>query len=525
MQKTSNPWLLLGVVMVGNFLGPLNSSIATVALPNLVASFGSDLETMSWVITGYMLGYAVSMPTAGWLADTFGRKRMYLCGLIVFSAASILAAFAWSPVALIAFRMLQAVGGGFLSATSMAIIMQAFPVHMLGRALGVWGLGMILAPALGPYVGGYLIDLVDWRLIFLMGLPFGIAGLVLGYLLLPDDTVRQPRPFDGFGFACLTLSLLLFLYALSQGNTDGWDTPVILGCFAGAAALFAVFIPWEMRNRSPLMELRLFGDWNFSAAVALRAILASGYYMGIVLIPVFVQDQLGYTALQSGAVLLPAGLAMAFAMPIAGFLSDRLGPRAFVTGGLILATAASFAFRTLSAQWSFSLLAWTALWRSLGLGLLFTPLTSAALWNVPRSLGGRASGIINTVWQVGGSIGIAAATAYTTIRTKARFTDLAAHVTPYQPIVQQRLAELSQWAFDHGLAAGAGLALLQRELLNAATVLSYEDTFVVSAVMLACAIPIALTLRRRASRIIPMASDVPARGGPPVSETQPARAG
>jgi EmrB/QacA subfamily drug resistance transporter len=497
-----NPWILLGVVMVGNFLGPLNSSIATVALPNLMASLGADLSTISWVITGYMLGYAVSMPTAGWLADTFGRKRMYMTGLVIFTVASVFASLAWDPGSLIAFRILQAVGGGFLSATSMAVIVQYFPTHSLGRALGVWGLGMVLAPALGPYVGGYLIDLVDWRLIFLMGVPFGVVGLILSYALLPDDTERIHRPFDFVGFACLTASLLLFLYALSQGNTEGWDSPVIVGCIAGAAILFAVFIPWEMHSAHPLMELRLFQTWNFSIAVALRALLGAGYYMGIVLVPVFVQNLLGYTPLQSGAVLVPAGLAMALAMPIAGTLSDRLGARAFVVAGLSIATIASFYFRTLDTDWSFSLLASVMLWRSLGLGMLFTPLTSAALWNVPRNLGGGASGIINTVWQVGGSIGIAASTAYATIRFKARYTDLASHVTAYQPAVQQYLAQTSQWASMHGLSSNAALAMLQSRLEAAATVLSYQDAFVVSAIMLACAIPLAFALRRRPTGIV-----------------------
>jgi predicted MFS family arabinose efflux permease len=176
-----------------------------------------------------------------------------------------------------------------------------------------------------------------------------------------------------------------------KGNTEGWDSPLIIGCFAVAALLFAFFIPWEMRAANPLMELRLFGTWNFSIAVALRALLGAGYYMGIVLIPVFVQNQLGYTPLQSGAVLVPAGLAMAFALPIAVSVCDRVGAGAFVVGGFVIATFASFAFRDLNTDWSFSLLAGVMLWRSLGLGLLFTPLTSAALWNVPRNVGGGAS--------------------------------------------------------------------------------------------------------------------------------------
>ncbi|MHB8146823.1 MAG: MFS transporter, partial [Vulcanimicrobiaceae bacterium] len=216
-----SPFAVVAVVMLGNFLGPLYSSTANVILPNLIASFGSDVNTMEWVVTGFMLGYSITMPLAGWLADEFGRKRMFLIGLGIFTVSSICASVAWSTSSLIAFRILQAVGGGIVSPTGMAIITEVIPPQERGRALGVWGMGMMLAPAFGPWVSGLMVDhFDDWRLVFWMGIPFGIAGFIAATRILPasEDTTRPRAAFDYGGFSALTAALTLFLVPLTQGN-------------------------------------------------------------------------------------------------------------------------------------------------------------------------------------------------------------------------------------------------------------------------------------------------------------------
>jgi EmrB/QacA subfamily drug resistance transporter len=318
----ANPWVLVGVVMVGNFLGPLYSSVANIVLPNLVASFGSDVDTMEWVITGYMLGYSIEMPVAGWLADTFGRRRIYLIGLALFTLASVLTAFAWDASSLIGFRILQAVGGGIVSPTSMALIVDVVPAHERGRALGVWGLGMMLAPTFGPVVSGWIIDnLDDWRLIFFLGIPFGVAGLLLALAKLPHDDKRISRaPFDIWGFGLLTTALASFLIPLTQGNRLGWDDSAVRGSFVLAALTFAGFIWRELHTAHPMMDLSLFGTRTFSVAVGLRGVLGMAYYLPIFLLPLFTQTILGWPPTLSGLVLVPAGLTMAFLMPLAGTL-------------------------------------------------------------------------------------------------------------------------------------------------------------------------------------------------------------
>lgn len=499
---TSSPWVLIAVVMVGNVLAPLYSSVANVALPNLVAAFGSDVDTMEWVITGYMLGYSISMPVAGWLADNFGRRTIYLIGLSIFTGASILASLAWDPVSIIGFRILQAIGGGLVSPTSMALIMDVVPPQQRGRALGAWGLGMMLAPSIGPAISGWIIDnLDDWRAIFLIGVPIGIAGLILAVLKIPRDTAKQPgsgTTFDTWGFALLTTALASFLIPLSQGDRLGWDDRWIQGSFVLAVAAFAGFIGRELKTKHPMIDLTLFGERTFAVAVGLRTIVGSGYYFAIFLLPLFTQGVLGWTPTLSGLVLMPAGMAMAVLMPIAGTLSDKIGARPLVLAGVVIATVGTFLFARIDVDWDVGRIAIDALIRTAALGLLFTPLTSVALSAVPRNRSGAASGILNTVWQVGGSLGIAIGQTYLTDRTAVRLSDAAGVAVLSRPPVAQALHALA----TH-VSPSAAQALLAQNVAMFAHVQAYGDTFLLGAIVMAVGIPAALLLPRKRSTASP----------------------
>jgi DHA2 family multidrug resistance protein len=488
-----NPWVLIGVVMVGNFLGPLYSSVANVVLPNLVASFGSDVETMEWVVTGYMLGYSIAMPVAGWLADTFGRRRMYLLGLAIFTGASVLTAFAWDSSSLIGFRILQAIGGGIISPTSMALITDVVPAAQRGRALGVWGLGMMLAPTFGPVVSGWIVDTFDdWRLIFLLGIPFGIAGLLLSLAKLPHDDKRLTRvPFDVWGFVLLTVALAAFLIPLTQGGRVGWDDPLIRGSFVLAVVSFGAFIRRELTAKHPMMDLGLFGERTFSLAVGLRAILGMGYYFAIFLLPLFTQNVLGWTPTLSGLVLMPAGLAMALLMPLSGMLSDIIGARWLVVAGVITAALGTLLFAKIDIDWDVTRIAVDSLIRTAALGLMFTPLTAVALAAIPRNRAGSASGILNTVWQVGGSLGIAIGQTYLTNRTALRLSDAAGETVLSRAPVAQALQTLG-----HQLSPAGAQAMLAKQTALFATVQAYGDTFLLATIIMALGIPAALMLPR-----------------------------
>lgn len=491
--------------MLGNFLGPLYSSTANVIIPNLVASFGSDVDTMEWVVTGYMLGYSITMPLAGWLADTFGRKRMFLIGLAMFSIFSICASMSWSTSALIMFRILQAVGGGIISPTGMAIITDVIPPNQRGRALGLWGMGMMLAPAFGPWMSGLIVDnLDDWRLVFWLGVPFGIAGLIAAVRVLPGSEDRQTHvktAFDYVGFATLSSALTLFLIPLTQGNRLGWDDPWIMRSFIASAILFAAFIWNEMRTEHPMIDLALFRDRTFSVAVFLRTVLGTGYYFSIFLLPLFTQTILGWDATQSGLVLLPAGLAMSVLMPIAGSLADKIGARVLVVTGMIVAAYGTYLFSGIDIDWEFGHIAIANVIRTAALGLLFTPLTTAALTNIPRHRTGSASGILNTVWQVGGSLGIAVGQAYLTARSSNDYIPVASALNASRIPVRQYLEQMHGLTMFFHLPPGTPQAMLSELAMSIATVRAYGDTFLLGAIMVAIAVPLAFMLphRRRAS--------------------------
>ena len=486
-----SPAAILGVVMLGNFLGPLYSSTANVIIPNLIASFGSDVDTMEWVVTGYMLGYSVTMPLAGWLADTYGRRRMFLLGLTVFVTFSILASMAWSTSSLIAFRIMQAVGGGILSPTGMAIVTDVIPPKQRGKAFGLWGMGMMLAPAFGPWISGIIVDnLDDWRPIFLLGVPIGIAGFIaaLKYLPKSEDKPHEKQadaPFDLFGFATLAGALTAFLVPLTQGNRVGWDDGLIRLSFLAAAVLFAAFIVRELRTRAPMLDLTLFKDRVFSIAIALRFVLGMGYYFSIFLLPLFTQEILGWDATQSGLVLLPAGLAMAFLMPISGVLVDKIGARVLIFTGMVIAACGTLLFARIDTDWSMARIIIDNAIRTAALGLLFTPLTTAALVNVPKTRAGAASGILNTVWQVGGSLGIAVGQTYLTSRTAARYADVAGQM------VLSRIPA-------HDWAQKVSPAALEQLAQGIATVRAYDDTFLLGGAIIAITAPLALFLQYKA---------------------------
>lgn len=487
-----SPVAVVIVVMLGNFLGPLYSSTANVIIPNLIASFGSDVDTMEWVVTGYMLGYSVTMPLAGWLADTYGRRRMFLIGLSVFVGASILASLSFNTSSLIAFRILQAVGGGILSPTGMAIVTDVIPPKQRGQAFGLWGMGMMLAPAFGPWISGLIVDnLDDWRPIFLLGVPIGIAGLFAAMRFLPqsedESHNREHSPFDAIGFATLAGALTAFLVPLTQGNRIGWDDGSIRVSFLAAALLFAAFIWRELRTPSPMMDLALFKDRIFSIAIGLRSVLGMGYYFSIFLLPLFTQGILGWDATQSGLILLPAGLAMAVLMPISGTLVDKVGARVLIFSGMVIAAYGTLLFARIDTDWSMGLIMLDNAIRTGALGLLFTPLTTAALVNVPRNRAGAASGILNTVWQVGGSLGIAVGQTYLTSRTAMHYEDVAGTLVLSRTAVQSVAPHMSH-------------AALMQIAQGIATVRAYDDTFLLGGLLVAIATPLSLLLRYKALR-------------------------
>jgi len=502
VAETSLP-ALIGVLLLGNFLGPLYSSTANVVLPNLEAAFATDVQTMEWAVTGYMLGFSIAMPVAGWLGDRFGRRRVYLFGVSMFVLFSILVSLAWDAPSMIVFRILQACSGGLVSPTGLAIVNEAVPPAQRGRALGIWGMGMMLAPAFGPWISGLIVDNYDdWRPIFWLGVPLGIASLILASRVLPknDNRVLTRTPFDIVGFLALATALAALLIPLSQGTRVGWDDGWIEGSFALALGSFVFFIHHELHARWPMLDLHLFDNATFTNAVILRGILAIGYYVAIYLLPLFTQTMLGWTPTLAGFAIVPGGIIMALLMPVAGTLNDRYGTRPLALVGLVLLALGTFDFSRIDFGWDLGHVALVNVVRSIGLACLFTPLTSTALGAVPRLRVGYASGIVNTVWQVCGSIGISLSQAYLDIRGWARYSDIVGFANQSRGVVQREEGRTATMLHHAGpLPPGTGMTIMHLRFENAAQVLAYGDTFLAGAFVVALGLPIAFFLRRTRS--------------------------
>lgn len=419
-QHDNYKWFVLANIMLGTFMAVLDSTIVNVGLPKIMASFGVGIDKIEWVITAYMLSMAVMLPTSGWLADKFGYKRLYFMGLLLFTVGSLLCGMSNDENTLILSRIIQGLGAGTIQPLGMAIITREFPPHQRGVALGFWAIAAAASVSFGPLIGGYLVDNFSWQLIFDVNIPFGIAAMVFTILIQKEYFNPRVGKFDIIGFISVVTFFPVLLYALSEGsassNSAGWGAPYILICFAISTVAFAVFITHELTSKSPLIDLRLLGNYNFGMGNIVMLIFSMGMFGSTFLLPLYLQNSMGYTALQAGAVFLPVGIIQGFMSPIAGKVSDKFSPKAPMILGIII-LGISFLLNSQLTYLSEHSFVMTSLYlRGFGMGIIFTPLSTLSLLTIPREKMAQASGISNTVRQLGGSLGVAIFTTMLTTR-------------------------------------------------------------------------------------------------------------
>jgi MFS transporter, DHA2 family, multidrug resistance protein len=410
-QSTSYKWWLLANVMIGTFMAVLDATIVNVGLPKIMASFGVGLDKIEWVITAYMLAMAVMLPTSGWMADRFGYKRMYFFSMFLFTFGSFLCGISNDENMLILSRVIQGLGAGAIQPLGMAIITREFPVHQRGVALGFWSIAAAASVSFGPLIGGYLVDNFNWQLIFDVNIPVGIFGMLATIIIQQEYKNSNIRKFDLVGFISVIVFLPLTLFALSEGNAQtnsaGWSAPYILACFAIAIIALAVFITTELTVQEPLIDLRLLKNHNFGYSALTILIFSMGMFGSTFLIPIYLQNSLGYTAVQAGAVFLPVGIIQGIMAPIAGKLSGKMNPKILIMSGLILLSFSFYLNSSLSYLTENSFIMLSLYIRGFAMGLLFTPLSTIAIVEISRDKMAQASGISNTVRQLGGSLGVA----------------------------------------------------------------------------------------------------------------------
>jgi len=418
LQRTANgrsPWAVLAVLCIGLFMLLLDGTIVNVAIPHIMSSLDTDLAGVEWVMNAYVLVFAVSLVTLGRLGDLFGRRLLFMAGMALFTVASLACGLAPSIGLLIAFRVLQGLGGAAMMPATLSIIAAVFPAERRGAAMGIWGGVSGLATAIGPSLGGLIVDSASWRWIFLINLPIGIASLLLTWRIVPESKDRDAvRSLDLPGVALISAAMFCLTFALIEGQNYGWTSALILGLFAGSAVLFILFYFRERHERQPLIDFSLFRSRTFFAGNLTGLILSFGMMGVFFTVPIFLQTVLGFSAMEAGAVMSPMSVAVMFAAPVAGRFSDRVGSRWIVAAGMLLLAfgIAMMAGLTpfqegLQPDTSAGSLIVPFILCGIGIGLAIAPTTSAVMATVPMERVGNASGVLSTMRQLGSVMGIA----------------------------------------------------------------------------------------------------------------------
>jgi EmrB/QacA subfamily drug resistance transporter len=401
-------WWTLGAMCFALFMIMLDNTVVNVALPSIQKDLGASISGLEWTINGYTLSFAVLLATGGRLGDIFGRRRMFLAGVVIFALSSATAGFAASETALVLSRVVQGVGASLMMPGTLSIITDAFPAHERGKAMGTWAGVSALALAVGPVLGGFLTEHVSWRAIFYINIPVAVgAVLATTFAVRESRDTSVGREVDYPGVAVLTVGLTALVLALVEGNSWGWGSTEILALFGLAAVALPAFVFVENRVRAPMVQFDLLGDRNFLGAVVVALIITFAMMGVFFFLALYMQDILGYSPLEAGVRFLPTTLVIVGVAPIAGRASDRFGPRWLIAGGLLVASASLFSFSRIAVDSSYPELLPAFMLLGLGISMTMSPMTSAAMNAVPVQKAGLASGILSMFRMVGGSLGVA----------------------------------------------------------------------------------------------------------------------
>ena len=479
-----NPWLIALSVMLATFMEVLDTSIANVSLKQIAGSLSVSTDESTWVLTTYLIANAIVIPATAWFGRKFGRKNFLMFCVGVFTLASFLCGVATTLPMLLAMRVFQGAAGGALQPIAQSILLESFPKEQHGQAMGVYGIGVVTAPILGPVLGGWITDNYSWRWIFFINVPVGILALLLISRFVHDPLwLRNSRParLDVTGFAFMSLWLGCQEVLLDKGQEDDWfGSQFILLMAVLAVAGLAVFVLREMTAEKPLVDLRILKNYNFTLGLALMFCAGITLYGLTAIIPLFLQSLMGYTALQSGLTMIPRGLGAVIAMPLAGKLVGKVQGRYLVAGGFLAFGAASFIITRLSLDLTPWILFWPLFFTGVSIAFMFVPLNTLALGALKPEQIGNASGIFNLMRNVGGSVGISLVTTFAVRGAQAHQTTLVANLTPYDPAYQASLQTMAANFAAQGdpvTAQQQAVGSMYHTLVNQANLLAYLDNF------------------------------------------------
>ena len=494
--------------MTGSFMAIMDVSTINVALPHIMTSLRTDVQTITWVVTASMLAAAVCMPSTGWLGSRFGAERMYIFSLILFTSGSALCSFSWDLPSLIVFRVVQAMGGGFMQPTGMALMVQYFPPEERGRALGLWGVAAMMAPTLGPTTGGYITDWFGWRAIFWLHVIVGCTIIPLAIQLMGGKKAGpKPPPFDWQGFVALSIFLLSFLLGLDQVQEKGLTNGGILLAWATASVALVMFIVSEITGSNPIFPFGILRHRDFALGLFISLTRGIGLFGSIFLVPLFMQKVQWHSTVQTGLVIMPGALMMAIVMPASGFLTDRIGARIPACIGIIVAALSFYMYYQIDLYSSIWDIISPQMARGIGVGLMMTSTTTAAMNAVERIQTGTASALLNVAQRIGGSFGIAILAAMLERRTVVhleRLSDRFSLIGEARGIGSETVSILKRSALAAGYGGADALQAARGTILTfvskSAQSRAFSDVFIAAGLLIIMGLPAAFCLSGRVPR-------------------------
>jgi len=501
-----NPWIIAITVTLATFMEVLDTSIANVALPHIAGSLSAGQDESTWVLTSYLVSNAIVLPLSGWLSSIIGRKNFYMGCVALFTISSFLCGLAPNLATLIICRVLQGAGGGGLQPSEQAILADTFPPAKRGMAFAVYGIAVVTAPAIGPTLGGWITDNFTWRWIFFINIPVGIISILLTSRLIQDPPYFKRRKLKetsidylGLGFVGLGLGTLQIV--LDKGQRDDWFEShfiVTLALISAASLIFVII--WEWRHKDPIIDLHLFRERTFGISNLLMFMLGFALLGSTLLLPLFMQTLLGYTAERSGLALMPGGFAIMLLLPLVGFLLSRYTPRWLLVFGLTVLSLSLFHMTSFDLDIDFRTAATARVFQAVGMAFLFVPINTAAYGFLPRDKNNAASGLMNLARNIGGSVGISVVTTMLDRRTQVHLTNLAGNLSATSPALQSRLQGASAAMRAHGASAAdatrQAYALIQGTIQRQATMLAYVDCFWLLGVAILAMLPVVFLMKK-----------------------------
>ena len=519
-RPATNKWLVTISVTFGTLMGAIDASIVNVALPHVRGAVGATLQEITWITTGFAIATVIVMPLTAFLGRLFGQKRVYMASLLLFVVSSALCGVATSLTQLVLFRVLQGFGAGALQPTEQAILRQTFPPEEQGTAMALFGMAVMIGPAVGPTLGGWIVDNFHWSWIFFINLPVGALGLTMVWRFVhePEDVraanaagaAAQRRNMDWIGISLLAVGLAALQYMLEEGQQDDWfQSHLIVTCAVLTVVALALFVWRELVAPVPAVNVRLFKDPLFASGTAIGAVMFAILLSSMFLLPVFMQELLGFTAMQSGLALMPRTLVMMAVTPFVGRLYGRVSARTLIAIGIAFVSTGAWMVSHVTLETSASGIILPIMVQGVGFSFLFVPLTTAALANIPRHKLADATGLNSLLRQVGASVGLAVfATLLSRYGVQAKHS-VAAHVALDRPEVQQRLAAMISGFQQRGLdpvsAQEAALRALNGIVTQQGMTIAFERVLLLSGVMLLGVLPLLYFLKVKRGREAPRA--------------------